>query len=131
MYFVTDFFPMCIAILRKIPLNIYFFFLFADSFYLPLSKLVRVPNSFITAINEKSNGLTQQFMQATNEDIIDITCRVLLGKIDSNLHDVRDCEKWPKLYKDKDYSQTQKLAQSLRENPGDHEQALAGLPWSR
>ena len=47
-------------------------------------------NNFQTALKEKAYGLTTKFMEATNEHIIDLTCRTLVGKIDCRLHDIRD-----------------------------------------
>lgn len=71
-------------------------------------------HSFHTALKEKAYGFTRQFMEATNEPIIDITCRTLVGKINKDLHDIRDKEVWKECYHDKDYSCSQRLARELR-----------------
>jgi hypothetical protein len=73
-------------------------------------------HDFQTALREKAYGFTKQFMKATNEPIQDIDCRTLLGKIDSNLHDIRDRNDWQKCYHDEDYVSSQLLARKLREN---------------
>jgi RES domain-containing protein len=71
-------------------------------------------NNFLTALKEKAYGLTKQFMEATNEPIADITCRVFLGKIDSKLHDIRDVDSWKNCYTENDYTHSQELATILR-----------------
>lgn len=71
-------------------------------------------NNIHTALKEKAWGLTQKFMEATEEPIIDITCRTLVGKIDNHLHDIRSREKWENCYLEKDYTYSQQLASQLR-----------------
>lgn len=71
-------------------------------------------NQFLTGIKEKAFGLTKKFMAATNEPIQDITCRVLVGRIDRDLHDIRDKENWPHCYLGDDYSPSQAFARELR-----------------
>ncbi len=72
--------------------------------------------TFITALKEKAFGVTTEFMAATNEDIIDLTYRVLVGKIDSKLHDIRDVDQWKQCYLKNNYKHSQKLGRDLREN---------------
>lgn len=72
-------------------------------------------DNIATAIKEKSFGLTKQFMEATNEAIIDITCRVFLGKIDADLHDIRQDDQWRDCYLKDDYTYSQRLAITLRD----------------
>ncbi len=72
-------------------------------------------NDFITAVKEKAYGYTKEFMEATKEPIIDITCRTLLGKIDNNLHDIRQIDSWKECYLENDYTYSQELAKKLRE----------------
>jgi hypothetical protein len=71
-------------------------------------------NNFETALSEKSYH-TKKFMEATEEEIANITCRTLLGKINAELHDIRDFEKWKGCYNPDDYSKSQHLAGKLRD----------------
>lgn len=72
-------------------------------------------NNFLTALKEKAHGSIAEFMKATDEPIIDITCRTLVGTIENTLHDIRDTAQWQSCYAPDDYSQSQKLATTLRE----------------
>lgn len=76
-------------------------------------------NQFMTALKEKAFGLTRQFLSDSAEPAIETTCRVFLGKIDANLHDVRDQKEWLDCYYDADYTQSQKLAVALRDQDSD------------
>lgn len=71
-------------------------------------------NDFTTAVKEKAYGFTQQFLSATEEPIIDIKCRTLVGKIDALLHDIRFGNEWNNYYLTDDYTHSQKLAKQLR-----------------
>lgn len=72
-------------------------------------------NNFLTALKEKAFGFTQQFMEATNEEVIDnLQCRVFVGKIDHELHDIRDTDTWSQCYLPDDYTYSQQLGRQLR-----------------
>ena len=73
-------------------------------------------HDFQTALKEKAHGFIKQFMSATNEPIADITCRTLVGTINSQLHDIRDIENWPECYHEEDYTYSQRLARALKDN---------------